>query len=489
MGKKGKKGPVMPPGMTEEYFMCTQDTLGCSLVLSGIGSTPSKAPMPVHFTKGQAAQFLWQNALVDKAKLDEAISTQSVQAAVKCIQVSPLLNEKTLAAGLLECLCLEEKWRDFILTQCKPSCIPALISCLNAGSAAAEVSAFRALRALCETEEVRPMVCKQLNAMADSWNQIMICLRDCLEATAKIEGFLLIYLCTTTDSHSRANLAKMRLTFDVTLDIIRSGKWNEAVRGMAMRVLRRLLMYGPSKEEILSRGGLETAVTFVKACSVQDSLFDFEARCAGANVLWALIEDRTLPYGMPKSRDSEDSKITQPSQAMTERAKKCIEWGAAEPLIILCCGPEPSSKLKEPPPPPGKKKKKGGGGKKKKGGAMPPGGEECMQYAVGSLRAMTLWEEGRDEVINAVDGYGCRAIVLLAESKTDQTRWHATATLLNLAAHGTRVGKLEAAGAPPYITNLPPNRVFEGVSPTSKPRPPTSMGDIPRPGTAGPDAP
>ncbi|GHP08957.1 hypothetical protein PPROV_000769400 [Pycnococcus provasolii] len=79
--------------------------------------------------------------------------------------------------------------------------------------------------------------------------------------------------------------------------------------------------------------------------------------------------------------------------------------------------------------------------------------------------------------------------VLLAESKTDQTRWHATATLLNLAAHGTRVGKLEAAGAPPYITNLPPNRVFEGVSPTSKPRPPTSMGDIPRPGTAGPDAP
>jgi len=23
MGKKGKKGPVMPPGMTEEYFMCT----------------------------------------------------------------------------------------------------------------------------------------------------------------------------------------------------------------------------------------------------------------------------------------------------------------------------------------------------------------------------------------------------------------------------------------------------------------------------------
>lgn len=495
MGKKGKsKGPVIPPGMSEEWFMCTQDTLGCSLVLSGINSTPSKAPMPCHFTKGQAAQYLWQNALVSKDKLDEAVKEASVQAAIKCIQVSPLLNEKTLSAGLLECCCLEEKWRDYIMTQCiKPygSIVPALVSCLNAGSAAAEVSAFRALRALCDTDDVRPIVCKHLNNVKEGWHRITSCIRDCLDPMAKLEGCNLLVLCLQHDPASRVKISDWRSTFDCLQDTVANPKWGEAVRGMAMRAIRFLLIHRPNKEVLLKRDGLALTIDYCKECSKQDSLFDFEARCAGANVMWQLVEDRTLPYGLPKTRDAEDTNITEPSPEMKARAFQCIINDAVEPLVVMCCGPSPSDVLKEPPPPPGKKGKKAKGKKKKgKGPPMPPGGEDCMQFAVGALRALTLWEEGRDALCAAVDGYGCRAVVLLLESKVEQTRWHATGVLLNIAAHGTRVPKLEAAGAPPYLTNVPPRRVnasWQSYEGPVTPRPVTSLGD-PRPSTGGPDA-
>eukprot|EP00232_Nephroselmis_pyriformis_P016447 CAMPEP_0182897208 /NCGR_PEP_ID=MMETSP0034_2-20130328/26749_1 /TAXON_ID=156128 /ORGANISM="Nephroselmis pyriformis, Strain CCMP717" /LENGTH=292 /DNA_ID=CAMNT_0025031113 /DNA_START=101 /DNA_END=976 /DNA_ORIENTATION=+ len=280
-GKKDKK-PVIPPGMSEDLFRMSQDAQMLVFIFKGALVQLKEKP-PVNITKGQAAQFLWQLALSNKAKRDEMIGMTVWTGAISLISNGDRLDQ-TPSVGLLNCLSQIEDWRmEIAQSRATMPCV----GLLGSTSPTAEMYSCWTLRNLCETPESRKKVVKD---MADWVPLVKVLVEATIERT-KGEAARILELCLTHGEDTKSSVEAVQEAVvaaggvNALLCVIKnksSGAAGFVPRERAVCCLKVITPREEVKADIMRLGGVEPLVELLA------EPIDLVAKAAACEVLWHL---------------------------------------------------------------------------------------------------------------------------------------------------------------------------------------------------------
>ena len=487
MGKKGKgkkgKGPQKPVGMSDEMWALSNNIPDLILNTQGKGGSG-----PLNVSRGQAAFFLWQLALSKGAKgWDEIIGGQGVQAAIQAAHYGDYMD-KASSMGLVGKLLQEEAGRENLLSMRNPQPIPVLFNCLNTGTPHTVIAAITAMRTLTEAPETRKVFVRNVK----DWTDIIDILKEEHGWQARSEAARCLGLCSQYGSGDKQSAQYVRLNtgraggIQHLVDMCSPDQdWGAAgavARSQAAFCLLHRLSDEGNKQAFQAAGGVRALVVVMK-----DPLVTLEGKASAAGALYKYMS-LTSGFGMDGEGSvllhSSQSKLQSMSLAPTEklpgevtgneavmlkRVQAVADSGAIEYIVVLCSGPD------GPPPKPGErpatasaggKKKKGKKGKKGKQPPMPPGMPQAHIYASGCLRQLSYDDNNKAKIVKAE---APRFLAPLLESNIAEARWHARATLLNMAMDPQQHSDMHLCGVPQHILSISSPAIKNLQRPTTAP--------------------
>mmetsp|Transcript_23790 Transcript_23790/g.77355 ORF Transcript_23790/g.77355 Transcript_23790/m.77355 type:complete len:494 (-) Transcript_23790:20-1501(-) len=471
-GNQRPTAPYILPGKDDPFDLKNDqlaliDNLRGKCVLQG---------RPIQIARAEAATFLLNNALASQTYRRELAGMAVSSAVVACGEGTD--TDKAATASLLQYLSGLDETREYMVMA---NVVPSLCGLLRERPPTAKCAAAATLRNLAENLASRARMIKDMD-----WDAVCVAARppgsrremdgeNHPSAQIRIELAATMRLLTSAEagnvgtSYAREQLG-MADALTPLLELLKDGPL--AARVHAAGALGNLSLIEANKQALLDRGAIPLIVEMLKEPQMPLPAKAQAAHCVrhytstsvsmAPRAQSAPVRRRPVTHsgwGALQSPSAAATVAPTPLQvhkleftplasfqrealkSLEHRTRHILESGCVPALVALLAGPD-GGPMKIAPL--GKKKKKKG----KKEPPLAPDMQEAQRNAAGCLRRLSSAPAWAHDI--ATKG-GCRLMVPLLTSKTDQTRWHAQAAMWNASRDVQNQGHLQAAGAPKHL--------------------------------------